>query len=135
MAKGFMEFLANEAAKHEDRPKLAPEFEALRLRDALAAFNVEHQFAPGMIVRQKDQARIYADFGDNNLAIVVRVLDEPIIHNSGDTGASTFGSVVDMVIGSIEVGGQSGKPNFVIWHVDSRRFEPAPDEILTFTKD
>jgi hypothetical protein len=130
MNESFMTFMA----EAEDRPKLAPEFEAVRLRDALAALNVAHKFVPGMIVQQKGVARIYSDYGDNDLAIVVRVLDEPVIHPNNDPSSSSFRSVVDMVIGSIEPSRRSGMTNFVIWHVDSRRFEPAPDEVLTYLK-
>jgi hypothetical protein len=114
----------------EERSKVAPDIEAILLRDALTALNVEHTFAPGMIVRQKRQARLYRMLGDNDLAIVVRMLSEPIMSQESSTSNTLYRHEVDMVVGSIEYAGIDRPPIFATFHVDSRRFEPVPDAEL-----
>lgn len=105
------------------RPKLAPDIEAIRLRDSLAAFIDYHELKPGMTVRQKPQARLYTGFGDNDIAIVVALLPEPIISNAIEKfGTAHFREPVDMIVGSIEH--FDDKEVFTLYHVDSRRFEP-----------
>jgi hypothetical protein len=114
--------------EREERPKVAPDIEAILLRDALTVLNVEHTFAPGMIVRQKRQARLYRMLGDNDLAIVVRMLPEPIMSQEFSVNNTLYRHEVDMVIGSIEYAGiDRQQPIFATFHVDSRRFEPVPD--------
>jgi hypothetical protein len=115
--------------EREERSKVAPDIEAILLRDALDALNVCHTtFAPGMIVRQKRQARLYKMLGDNDLAIVVRMLPEPIMSQESSVNNTLYRHEVDMVIGSIEYAGiDRQQPIFATFHVDSRRFEPVPD--------
>lgn len=108
-----------------ERPKLAPDIEAIRLRDSFAAFNERHVFEPGMIVRQKPQVRGYQPGGDNDLSIVIGTLAEPIISASTEMGGSNYRQQVDMLIGSIEHGPDG--ETFAIFHIDSRRFEPVPE--------
>ena len=116
----FADFLREMENDAPERPKLAPDIEAIRLRDALASYNTEHVFKPGMIVRQKPQASVYNNFGHNNLAIVVEVLKEPIMRSAGE-GGSHYREIIDMKIGSMNTDDNAGFP---IFHVDSRRFEP-----------
>ncbi len=122
----LMEALAAAARHHHDdephRPRLAPDIEAIRLRDSYAAFSQRYQFKPGMIVRQKLLALNYTGFGDNDIAIVVEVLDEPVF-TEGAAGSQHFHEPNDMIVGSIENG-----RTFCLFHVDSRRFEPVPEE-------
>ncbi len=105
-------------------PKLAPDIEAIRLADSLAAFNERHLFYPGLIVHQKPQAAIYKDFGDNNMAIVVEMLAEPIMGTQAQAGNPHYRERYDMLVGSIEPGDDGDHDRFYIYHVDSRRFEP-----------
>lgn len=115
------------------RPKLAPEIEAIRLRDALDAFLTPYQFSPGMIVRQKKQAPQYTVYGHNDFAIVVEVLPTPIIDESKPSGGAYFRHRMDMIVGSIEQ--MSDVEGFALFHVDSRVFEPVPlDELVLLTK-
>jgi hypothetical protein len=60
---GFSDLLRSLGDDGADKPTLAPDIEAIRLRDSLAALNVRHEFKPGMIVRQKPQAKLYRDYG------------------------------------------------------------------------
>jgi hypothetical protein len=109
----------------EPHSRLAPDIEAVLLRDSLASFSIKHHFTVGQIVRQKLQAVGYRKFGDNDHAIVVAILDEPIVVADSDKtcGSPHFREPMDLVVGCFEDGG--GK--FLIYHVDSRRFEPVED--------
>lgn len=113
-----------------ERPKLAPDIEAIRLRDALAALNVRHEFRPGMIVRQKPQAQSYQTLGGNDMAIVVELLDEPIIDDESEVGSAYYRQRLDMIIGAIFPRG--ARVTFNFYHVDSRRFEPVPEDEIAF---
>ena len=118
----FLRFLNEGGDDKPERPKLAADIERIRLVDCLDAFNRRHVFRPGMIVRQKPQARIYKGFGDNDLAIVVELLSEPIISGLDLNGASHYREPHDMIVGSLE-----GEKDFCLFHVDSRRFEPVEE--------
>ena len=118
----FMRMLAGPDGEAEEaRPKLAADIERIRLVDCLSAFNERHEFRPGMIVRQKPQALNYKGFGDNDQAIVVELLAEPIIAGLEAHGTSHYRERQDMIVGSLEDG-----KLFCLFHVDSRRFEPVP---------
>lgn len=110
------------------RSKLAPDMEAIRLRDALAALNVRHHFEAGMIVQQKREVRQYKNSGDNDLAIVVEVLPVPIVSENREIGSNGFAQMVDIKIGSIEQGPHG--EIFAVSHVDSSRYEPVPEAEL-----
>lgn len=94
MDEDFLSMIARQATaerhKRPDEPRLAPDIEAVRLRDALSAFQIEHTFRIGDIVRQKPQATLYAGFGDNDLAIVVDLLPTPIFTDKKDHGSPYF---------------------------------------------
>lgn len=118
----LMEMLARASRdddEHEE-PRISIDIEAVKLVDALRSFQIRHTFKVGDLVQQKRGASVYRRFGDNDLAIVVGLLAEPIIHE-GEIGTPYFHQVFDMMIGSIE-----GK-DFPVFHVDSQRFEPATD--------
>lgn len=118
----LMDLLRESSDDEPERPKLAADIEAIRLRDSYAAFNEQHVFKPGMIVRQKPQVRLYKAFGDNDRAIVVEMLPEPVIAGLDRGGTSHYREPLDMLIGCMS------NDDFAIYHVDSRRFEPVPEE-------
>lgn len=122
MAPSLMTLLGH-PNEDEDRPKLAPDIEQIRLRDSYEQFITKHEFAPGMIVRQKPQVLCYSEFGDNDLAIVIEILKEPRFDLNGSAGSPYWNRPLDLVIASIEEGRQ-----FSVYHVDSRGFEPVDDE-------
>jgi hypothetical protein len=124
MSDALRAMLSGAGDEQEQRPRISRIGEFAVLRDALAAFNTAHEFRVGMIVRQKRQCPTYEEHSDNGLSIVVELLAEPIV----DTLASTVGSAyyrhrLDMVIGE-----RLGDGRFQLFHVDSRRYEPAPEE-------
>lgn len=104
--------------------RLTPSFAAQDLRDALSALNTVHEFSVGQIVRQKRSCRLYKD-GDGEFSIVVQVFDEPFFESTEDSSSSFFRSRIDIVIG------QRADDRFILFHIDSRRYEPVPlDELV-----
>jgi hypothetical protein len=128
MAKpDLMEFLAQQARLDSDdneTPKIAADIEAVKLRASLAAYQRRHEFRVGDIVRQKPDAKIYKRYGQNDIGIVVELLDEPVVIDNGEQGSPYFRMKQDILIACIE--GDS----FCVFHVDSRRFEPVPDDVM-----
>lgn len=104
----------------DDRPKVSRAGEIECLRDALAAFQRVERLEPGMIVRQKPACTHYVEHSDNKLGIVVALLPSAIIKEDGDPTTSSYRQPMDMVVG---IWHPEGK--FLLFHVDSRRYEPA----------
>jgi hypothetical protein len=107
----------------DPRPKISDIGEAEVLRSMLAEFSQRHEFRPGMIVRQKPQCGAYNLSSDNNLAIVVEMLPETLIDSSTDPASAIYHEPMDMIIATRMTRGE--EIIFALWHVDSRRFEPA----------
>lgn len=109
-----------------DEPYIAVDIEALRLQDALSSFKTVNTFHVGQIVRQKPGVRCYRKHGRNDLSIVVKILDEPVMfegdQENNNSASPYWKQLLDMQVGHID------GDNFVIFHVDSRRFEPVPEE-------
>lgn len=102
----------------EERPKITYAGEVANLREAYRAIRNVHRFEPGDIVRQRSGCRLYQDFSDNGLRIFLGYLSEPRTVNDDDGNTRTFDAVTGMWIDGA----------FLTFHVDSGRFEPAPDE-------
>lgn len=117
----FITALARRLNDDDNRPKISYEGEVECLRDAFAQFNERHVFKPGDLVRQKPQASIYKTISDNGVSVVVEMLPEPIILPS-EPGTAHYREPNDMIIGERKSTGE-----FLLYHVDSRRFEPAPE--------
>lgn len=106
---------------------IAPDIEAIRLRDSLRSFQTKYDFQVGDIVRQKHGCRLYKKFGSNDHCIVIELLKEKIITGLRHEGSPHFREPNDMIVGAIEYGKES-RESFCLFHVDSRRFEPVPVE-------
>lgn len=110
-------------------PKITEIGEASVLASMLAELSYKHEFRPGMIVRQKPQCAILNLYSDNGLAIVVSVLESPLVETAADSSSPQYRQPMDMIIGSRAT--RDGlAPKFILWHVDSRRFEPVNGEML-----
>lgn len=105
-------------------PTLAPDIEAIRLRDALETFTTQHTFKIGDIVRQKRGVRGYRKQNSNDLGIVVEVMETPIMFQDKEQGSGSpyWRQPLDLQVGHCD--GDS----FMVYHVDSRRYEPVPEE-------
>lgn len=106
--------------------RLAPDIEAIRLQDALRTLQKKYSFKVGMIVRQKQGVRAYRKHSESDLSIVVDLLSTPVLFEAeGEAGGSAspyFRQPLDMIVGHID------DDSFLLYHVDSRRFEPVPEE-------
>lgn len=124
---GLQAFLrAATSEEPEETPKLAPDIEAELLRDALASHQIVHHFVAGMIVRQKPAAGLYHRFGNNDLAIVVEVLCDPILDGSRDPSSPYYRLLLDLRIGFLSYAGGDAQQCFPVMYVSSQYFEPVP---------
>lgn len=105
----------------EEKPKLAPDILAVRLRDSLKQFQEKHTFSVGQIVRQKPQASSYR--WPNSLAIVVEILAEPTRNDDAEPGNTHYREPLDIIVGIID----ESDGEFMLFYVDSRRLEPVDD--------
>lgn len=101
------------------RPVLTPEEMLLRLKRAFDVFQQQHELRAGQIVKWKPglQNKRLPSYGDP--AIVLEVLDDPVVDNSNTAGGPYFREKLDVVLGVIDPDG-----DFLGFHFDSRRFEP-----------
>jgi hypothetical protein len=82
-----------------------------------------------MIVRQKPQASLYVAGRHNGLSIVVELLDPPVVGGNDNHASPHYRERMDMIIGRLGV----DDGDFLIFHVDSRRYEPVSPEELDLT--
>jgi hypothetical protein len=105
--------------------KLSLREEAEYLSNASVHMDRVHVFERRQIIRQKKACQFYRVYGHNGIAIVVEILDDPIVipqtWESIPTGSAPMRH--DMIVG------QNDPENglFVLFYVDSRRWEPVPD--------
>lgn len=80
-----------------------------------------HRFMPGSLVRWKSGLRNRTRPEYDEPAVVVEVLDRPVLDKETDSGSPYFQEPLDLLLGIIDEEG-----DFVIFHYDRRRFEPFP---------
>ncbi|WP_172202787.1 hypothetical protein [Niveibacterium sp. COAC-50] len=78
-------------------------------------------FKPGMLVRWKPGLRNKRWPQYNEAAIVVAVLPEPILDDTKDAGFTYFREPLDVILGV-----RDPDHDLLLFHFDSRRFEPLP---------
>lgn len=100
-------------------PSLPPKETALILRTRLESFDTVNTFQRGQTVQWKQGLKNRARPQYGQPAIVVQILDEPILDTSEEAGSAYFRESLDIVLGMLapEDGG------FVLYHYDRRRFE------------
>lgn len=92
---------------------------ATRLLESYQRFSVEHTLQPGQLVRWKQgmKNRAHPDYGV--AAVVIQVLDRPALDASQGAGSTYFNEPLDIVLGLLDSDG-----DLLVFHYDSRRFEP-----------
>ncbi|WP_295542122.1 hypothetical protein [uncultured Thiohalocapsa sp.] len=93
------------------------------LRARQQQMQVTHAFKPGDLVRWKPGLANRRCPRNGTPAVVMEVLDPPIMDNAPESGSTYFREPLSLVIGLI----WDRNPNrgdFVTFHVDGRRFEP-----------
>ena len=115
----FSQFLRTmEDGDEGDSPKISVAGEIEVLRDAHRRYLIAHKFAPGSIIQMKQNHEVY-NLKGNKLAIVVEVLDEPIVNPDARAGTAFFHEKMDLVIGVLDE-----DQDLSVLHVSSLRFEP-----------
>lgn len=87
-----------------------------------------HVFAPGDLVTWKPglKNRRLPRYG--HPAVVVEVLDSPVIDGEQESGSTYFRESLDLILGLLcETGPARGE--LLTWHFDGRRFQPWTGEI------
>ena len=86
------------------------------LKQALETFNQKNTFKPGDIVDWKPGMKHKRSDGP---FVVIEVLDEPVVGAVAEAGSAYFREPLDLILGTFING------DFVIFHYDSRRMQPA----------
>lgn len=93
------------------------------LRERYARLNQSHRFKPGDLVTWKPGLMNRRVPLRGQPAVVVSVLAEPILDTETESGSTYFREPHDLVLGVIW-DKEPGRGDFVLFHFDSRRFEP-----------
>ncbi len=92
-----------------------------QLTGLLALLQERHAFLPGMMVTWKPGMRNKRKPKYHEPAVVVSVLDKPILPaGDEDAGSAYFREPLDLILGFID----EDDGDFVMFHYDSRRFQP-----------
>jgi hypothetical protein len=113
---GLIERLSGVDDTHAaDSPAVSPQ----QLQDALTAYQQRRELAPGTLVQWKSQLANKPVPGPGEPAIVVEVLDEPIVTEDEPVDSPYFRERLDVILGVIDADG-----DLLFFHYDSQRFEP-----------
>ncbi len=95
-----------------------------QLRQAFNCFKKRHTFAVDQLVKWKAKCKNRREPKYDEPAIVCEVLTEPIVdEEKKSAGSAYFREPLDIVLGLMDPDDGS----FVLYHFDSRRFEPYED--------
>jgi hypothetical protein len=93
------------------------------LRERFARLSQSHPFKPGDLVTWKPGLMNRRVPLRGQPAVVVSVLEEPVLDNDTESGSTYYREPQDIVLGVIW-DKEPGRGDFVTFHFDSRRFEP-----------
>ncbi|UZR29205.1 hypothetical protein [Methylococcus mesophilus] len=99
---------------------------AAALRTRYRLFFQTHRFAPGDLVTWKPglKNRRIPRYGQP--AVVVALLEPPVLDHEEESGSTYFREPLDLVLGVVW-DRDPGRGEFVTFHFDSRRFQPWRD--------
>ncbi len=98
------------------------------LRERYRLFNQSHAFAPGDLVIWKPGLKNRRLPRYARPAVVIAVLETPVLDHEDDSGSTYFHEPLDLVLGLIHEDGQA-RGELLTWHYDSRRFQPWTEEV------
>jgi hypothetical protein len=90
-----------------------------QLNELWQRFSVCHEFRPGELVKWKAGLRNKLIPAADTPAVVVEVLEEPVLDAAERPDSAYFREPLDLVLGVLDEGG-----DLLTFHYDSRRFEP-----------
>ncbi|NEX22779.1 hypothetical protein G3480_21150 [Thiorhodococcus mannitoliphagus] len=93
------------------------------LRERYRSLVQRHSFAPGDLVSWKPGLRNKRIPRYDQPAVVIEVLDEPVLDRMDEAGSTYFREPLDLVLGLIW-DSNPGRGELVTFHYDSRRFQP-----------
>lgn len=93
------------------------------LRERFEVFTRQHPFKPGDLVGWKPGLRNRKVPTYDAPAIVIEVLDEPVLDKSEESGSAYYREPHDLILGVIW-DREPERGHFVTFHYDSRRFQP-----------
>lgn len=96
---------------------------AVALRTRYRLFSQTYRFAPGDLVTWKPglKNRRIPRYGQP--AVVVALLEPPVLDHEEESGSTYFREPLDLVLGVVW-DRDPGRGEFVTFHFDSRRFQP-----------
>ena len=108
-----------EKNKESEQPKSYGENDVKQLQESYDSFLRNYEFKKGEVVKWKKGLKNRRLPEENQPAIVIEVLDEPIINSESNSGTPYFREPLNIALGIIDRDG-----DFLIFHYDKRRFEP-----------
>jgi len=117
LKKSFQENI-QEKDSSTDEDKSYGEEHITQLKDACSSLLEKKSFEVGQIIKWKKDLKNRRIPSKEQPAIVVSILDEPVISNEHETGSAYFLETLDIILGII-----TDKDEFLTFYYDSRRFE------------
>jgi hypothetical protein len=105
--------------KESEQSKKYNEFDVKDLQASYERLLQTYNFQKGQLVIWKKGLKNRKFPEENQPAIVIEVLDEPLIQSERDSGTPYFREPLDIALGIIDRDG-----DFLIFHYDQRRFKP-----------
>lgn len=92
------------------------------LEKKVEAFLLKNVFTVGQPVQWKEGLRNKKYPKENECAIVLEVLDAPLIQHETETGSPYFRELLDLVLAVLD-----DDDDLVVFYYDSRRFKPCKE--------
>lgn len=116
LGKAIQRYLQKKDSNNEDEQSYGEEY-IYQLKTACSSLLIKEVFEVGQIVKWKKDLKNRQLPYENQPAIVVSILDKPVISNENESGSPYFLENLDIILGIIDDG------TFFTFYYDSRRFE------------
>lgn len=117
MSEDFLKDFQGLAERIRDKAFEAPTQDLNRLQELQNSLcNVKYDFAPGQLVDYKQGLKNKKASGP---FVVIEVLPEAVAGTSDESGSTYFREPLDIILGNCNADGE-----LVVFHYDSRRFQP-----------
>ena len=116
--KNFQEKERDKDVNEEEPNNYGEEYIA-QLKSVCKSFIKKESLEVGQIVKWKEHLKNRKLPHKNQPAIVIAILDQPVISTDDESGSPYFLETLDIILGIIV-----GNGTFLTFYYDSRRFEP-----------